>query len=102
MRAEGLGHAAFDNVAPFEKGKEDILGHPRVILGAGGGKEVEGDAQLLPALQKLLVEAAGNLLGRFSLLLGPQGDWGAVLVAPRDHEHLVALGPVVAGKDVRR
>ena len=44
----------------------------------------------------------GNLLGCLTLLLGTDGYRGAVLVAARDHQHLIPLDTVVADKDISR
>ena len=78
------------------------MGGAGVILGAGGGEKVEGDAQPLPGLQELLVEAGRDLFRGQPLRLGANGDGGAVLVAAGDHENAVAAGAVVAGEDVGR
>ena len=76
------------------------MDNPGVIGGAGGSEQVELNAQLLPGVQEFLVVFGGYLLWCRSLLLSADSYGGAVLIAARDHEDFVALGAMVAGKDI--
>ena len=46
--------------------------------------------------------AVEYLFRRYTLFLGSYRDGGAVAVASRNHQHIVALGAVITGEDVRR
>ncbi len=95
-------HSIFVNVTLPVEGEEKILGDLSMVLGARCGEEIEGDAKLIPAAEELLVKTRCYLLRGFPFLIGPDGDRGTMLVAAGNHEHLIALKAMIAGKDIRR
>src|SRR5207237_10832440 len=66
------------------------------------GEEVVAEAELHEVVSDDPVVAVGDLLRGAALPVGRDQDRGAVLIGAADHQHLVALQPVVARKDVRR
>ena len=82
--------------------QENILRHLGMVLGAGSGEQVEGNTQLLPAVEELCLVKTGYLRRGLAFLFGFNGYRGAVLVRPGYHKNIVASGSVVAGKDIRR
>jgi hypothetical protein len=81
---------------------EDVVHYPLVVLGVGVGEKVEGNAQLLPGVQKLGVVLVQHLLRGGAFLFRPDRDGSAVGVASRHHQHFVPNHPVVPGEYVRR
>jgi hypothetical protein len=71
-----------------------------VVFGVGGREQVEGDAQPLPGVEELRVVPINDFLRGYFLSFRSNGYGGPVAVAAGNHQHLVALEPVVAGKDI--
>ena len=94
------GHSVLVDIAALSQPVPDVVGYPLVVGRAGSGEEVEANAHPAPGLQELGVEAPDHLRGRDAFLLRPHRHWCAVLVAARDHQHVIAQGTVVAGKDI--
>ena len=93
-------HVVGVDVALVPQGREHIVYHFLMVLGVGGGEEIEGDAQLLPRLQEHGVVTLDHFLGADAFLVSADGDGSAVGVAAGDHQHFVAFHAVVAGKNV--
>src|SRR3972149_6207461 len=98
LRAVGEGHRSRVDVVALQQAEEDVLGGAGVVLRAGGGEQIEGDAEALPGIEELGVEAAGEAVRRQPFGLGADGYGRAVLVAAGDHEDTVAEGALVAGE----
>ena len=98
--AVGQQHGVGVDVVLLQEALEDALHHPLVVLGVGGGEEVEGDAQALPRIEELGVVAVQDDLGIDALLVGADGDGGAVGIGAGHHQDLVAFHAVVAGEDI--
>ena len=98
--AVGEHHPIFIDVLLGKKVQEDFLHHFLVVRSPCGGEEVEGDAHSVPGLEEEGLELVHDLLGGHAFFLGAEGYWGAMLVAARDHQDLVALGAMVPGKDI--
>ena len=68
--------------------------------------DVEGDFNIATAdatgISRELGLIVSGLIVVNTAMLGADGYWGTVLVAAGDHQHLIAFGVVVAGKDVCR
>ena len=96
--AVGEHHPIFVDVLLGKKVQEDILHDLLVVRSTGRGEEVEGDAHPVPGLEEEGLELVHDLLGGYAFFLGAEGNWGAVLVAARDHQDLVALGAMVSGE----
>jgi hypothetical protein len=73
-----------------------------MVGSAGSCEQVEVNPQLLPGIKKSLVIFGSYFLWSLALLFSADGYRGTVLVAAGDHQHLIAFGVVVAGKDVCR
>jgi hypothetical protein len=73
-----------------------------MVFGTGGGVEVIGNPQLLPAIQVLTLVKLGNFQWGFTRLFGFNSNGCTVLVRARDHQYFVAFKAVVAGEDIRR
>ena len=78
------------------------MSHLSVVRRAGGSKQIIGNTQLLPAIEKLLMIPGDYLLRRFALLFSAQRNWRSMLIAPRDHQYLITLKTVIASKDIGR
>ncbi len=89
-------------VAVLQKPQEKVLRDPVMVLRIGVGEQVKGQAYLLIGVQKGLVVALKDLLGRDTLFVGAHGDGRAVGIGSRDHQDVVALQSLVAGKDIGR
>ena len=100
MGAVGQHHVVGIDVALVMEGRENFVNYLLVVLGLGVGKQVEGNAQLLPRFQEHAVVAFDHFFGGNAFLVGPDGDGSAVGVAARHHEDVVALHAVIAGEDV--
>jgi hypothetical protein len=101
MGAIGQGHGSLVDIAFLRKGKKKVVNDTSMIGGSSSSKQIKADAQPFPRAEKLLMVSAGYLLRLFALLLSTKGYRGAVLVAAGDHQHLIALGTVVSGEDIR-
>ena len=66
------------------------------------GEQVETNPKPFPALQELRLILAEHLLRRNPLLLRRQRNRRAVRVAPRHHQHLIALDAMIAREYIRR
>ena len=73
-----------------------------VVSSIGGRKQVEGHAQPFPAIQELGMVPVHDFLRFHTFLVRPNGNWSAVSVAAGHHQYVIALHPVIPGKDVRR
>jgi len=73
-----------------------------VVGRASGGEQVPGYAQLLPAVEELLMIPGHYLLGGLVFLLGSEGDRGAVLVAAGYHQNMLALEAMIPCEDIGR
>ena len=85
VAAVGQQHGVLVNEPLLKEFEEEVLGHLAMIVGAGGGEEVEADAHPLPRVEEVVVILVHHLLGRQPFLLGPYGDGRAMLVATGDH-----------------
>ena len=86
----------------FQKNTKQVVDHFLVVLGVGGSEKVEGDTQFFPRVKELGVVAVEYLFRGYALFLGSYRDGGAVAVASRYHQHIVALGAVITGEDICR
>ena len=100
-RVELLLHGAVD-VAPLPVAQEQVVGHVPVVLRIGVGVQVEGQAEAQEALDEAAVVALDHLGRADALLVGAQGDGGAVGVRAGDHQHLVARQAMIAREDIGR
>ena len=73
-----------------------------MVGSAGSCEQVEVNSQLFPGIKESLVIFGSYFLWSLALLFSANGYRGTVLVAAGDHQHLIAFGVVVAGKDVCR
>ena len=80
--------------------KENIMDDIGVVCCAGAGKQVEGNAQFIPALEELLVIFRSYFPGSSILLLGTKRNRRSMLVTPRYHEYLIAFETVVPCKNI--
>ena len=76
--AVGHLHRALVDVAPLVEAREDVLGDFLVVLGVGGGEQVEGDSEPLPVVEKLGLVRLVDLFGGYAALLCGQGHGRAV------------------------
>ena len=88
-------------IAIVEQSGEEILGDPGVGVGAGGREQIVGDAEVRPVLHDFRVVAVDDLLWSDTLLVGANRDGCPVHIAAGHHQHVVAGGPLISGKDVR-
>ena len=95
-RHRGLRH----QVAVAVHGAEQLLHHGVVVAGGGPGEQVVGQPEALQVLHDHPVVPVGELARGDPLGVGLHQDRRAVLVRPRDHQHVVARHPLVAGEDV--
>jgi hypothetical protein len=99
-RAISLEHLVSVNVAPLEQGEEYIMRNLSVILCAGSRKQVERDAQSLPAINELLMVFGHHFLRGGSLLFSTNCNRCSVLVTTGDHQYLIALKTMITGKNI--
>ena len=96
VRAEGLTHRVCVKIALVQEAQEHILGDFSVVLGVCRSKQVEADSEAFPRVQELRLEFGVNVLRGDALLVGGDGDRGAMSVAAGYHRHLIAYHPVIA------
>src|SRR5579875_512249 len=82
--------------------EKEILRLAIMILGACLGVQVPGHAQAFPDLADLAVIAGDKLARRDPLALGIHQDRCAVLIAARNHQHLIACHTMIARERVGR
>jgi len=83
-----------------EKLEKHVVDDKGVVLRFSTREEIEFDAQFCPGNEELSVVTLGYLCGGRAFLVGLYGYRGAMLIATRDHEHLITLGAMVPGKNV--
>ncbi len=88
------------HVAVLEQAQEEGLHHAAMVLGAGGGVQVELDAELLPIPQDLCVVAVDDDARGDPLGVGAHGDGRSVDIGTGHHEHAVTDRTVIAGEHV--
>ena len=102
VRRVGNLHLCRVDVALLLQHAPERVHHVPVVIGHGGGEEVERDAHALPRFEEGRVVALDQLTGGNALAVGAHGDGRSVGVAAGDHEHLVAAHTVIAREYVSR
>jgi hypothetical protein len=100
IRAIGLEHLVSVDITPSEQSQEYIMCDLSVVCCTGSSEQVERDPQSLPAVNKLLMVPGSNFLRSNSLLLSADCNRCSVLVAARNHQHLVTLETMIARKNI--
>ena len=107
QRAAGRGgeraeRRLLDEVAVLVKRAEEVLGDAVVVPRRRAREAVVRDAEISQVLADERVVAVGGLTRRDAAPVGGHHHRRPVLVGPADHQHVVALQPVIAREDVRR
>lgn len=89
-------------VAARVEGAEDILRDAMMILSIGVGEQVVTDAARLEGVQKAHVIILKERARRHAALIRLDQDRCAVRIRAADHQHAVALQPMVAREDIGR
>ena len=100
LRTERLKHLVSVNVTLIEQSKEHVMGNLGVIGGVRRGKYVKGYAQFAPAIDELPMIPGCYFLWSSRFLLSPNGNRRSVLVTARNHQHMIALKAMIAGKNI--
>ena len=100
--AISLQHFVFVDVALLEQSQEHIMSNLSMVGSVSSGEQIEGDAQFPPAIEELSVVFVRYLLWGGRFLFSTNGNWRSVLVTTRNHQHIIALKAMIAGKDIGR
>ena len=101
-RAVRLLHRVVVDEALFAHPREHVLGDIGVVVGVGGGEQVEADAEPLPRPQKLALVSREDVFRRHAALVGGDGHRRPVSVAAGHHSDLAAEHPLKASENIRR
>ena len=102
FRAISLQHLILVDVPLIEQCQKHIVSSLSMIGSVGSGKKIEGDAQSPPAIHEVPVIFVCHLLRRSRFLFGTNRDRRPVLVATRNHQHIIAFQAMIAGEDIGR